>query len=244
MAISKRTRYEVLRRDNHTCRYCGASAPTVTLTVDHVVPVALGGSDLPTNLVAACQDCNSGKGSTGPNDALVADVRDEALRHAELTRQAYAVLAERIGSREDYIDEVEESFRAFQLPSDWRHSVGRWFEMGVPAELLTDAAEIALSKGAGFKYLCGIVWNQVQTVTAEVEKRRTFDGAWMTDESLTDERITAYQQGLSKGEDMGQEAGERAMFLSYRGELFGGILLRHLIDGRVDELPARFRWVA
>ena len=27
MAVSKRLRYEILRRDNHTCRYCGASAP-------------------------------------------------------------------------------------------------------------------------------------------------------------------------------------------------------------------------
>ena len=39
MAVSKRTRYEVLRRDNHACRYCGASAPDAKLTVDHVLPV-------------------------------------------------------------------------------------------------------------------------------------------------------------------------------------------------------------
>lgn len=58
MAVSKRLRYEILRRDNHTCRYCGATAPDVKLTVDHVVPVALGGSDVPTNLVAACDACN------------------------------------------------------------------------------------------------------------------------------------------------------------------------------------------
>ncbi|AWN05089.1 HNH endonuclease [Gordonia phage Easley] len=40
MAVSKRLRYEILRRDNHTCRYCGATAPDVPLTVDHVVPVS------------------------------------------------------------------------------------------------------------------------------------------------------------------------------------------------------------
>lgn len=39
MAVSKRTRFEVLRRDDHTCRYCGQSAPDVKLTVDHVLPV-------------------------------------------------------------------------------------------------------------------------------------------------------------------------------------------------------------
>lgn len=35
MPVSKRLRYEVLRRDSHTCRYCGGAAPDVKLTVDH-----------------------------------------------------------------------------------------------------------------------------------------------------------------------------------------------------------------
>lgn len=64
MAVSKRLRFEILRRDNHTCRYCGASAPATPLRVDHVVPAALGGSDHPSNLVTSCEPCNSGKTST------------------------------------------------------------------------------------------------------------------------------------------------------------------------------------
>lgn len=43
MAVSKRLRFEVLRRDNHACRYCGATPPDVVLTIDHVVQTALGG---------------------------------------------------------------------------------------------------------------------------------------------------------------------------------------------------------
>jgi hypothetical protein len=73
MAVSKRLRYEILRRDNHTCRYCGASAPDVPLRVDHVTPVALGGSDKPDNLVASCEACNSGKSSM--IEGFVAQVR-------------------------------------------------------------------------------------------------------------------------------------------------------------------------
>lgn len=80
MAVSKRLRYEVLRRDNHACRYCGRSAPDVALTVDHVVPVALGGSDDPGNLVTACRDCNSGKSASSPDAPIVANVADDALR--------------------------------------------------------------------------------------------------------------------------------------------------------------------
>lgn len=33
MAVSKRLRYEILRRDDHACRYCGDRAPDVKLTV-------------------------------------------------------------------------------------------------------------------------------------------------------------------------------------------------------------------
>jgi 5-methylcytosine-specific restriction endonuclease McrA len=32
--IPRRLRFEILRRDGHTCRYCGAQAPDVPLTVD------------------------------------------------------------------------------------------------------------------------------------------------------------------------------------------------------------------
>lgn len=90
MAVSKRLRYEILRRDNHACRYCGASAPTVKLNVDHVIPQALGGSDKPTNLVTACADCNSGKTSSLPNAEPVADVEQEAFRRAADQNRANA----------------------------------------------------------------------------------------------------------------------------------------------------------
>ena len=61
--------------DNHSCRYCGQCAPDVRLTVDHVVPKALGGTDAPSNLVAACIDCNVGKASSSPDAALVSSGR-------------------------------------------------------------------------------------------------------------------------------------------------------------------------
>lgn len=45
MAVSKRLRYQVLLRDNFTCRYCGARPPAVELEADHVIPRARGGTD-------------------------------------------------------------------------------------------------------------------------------------------------------------------------------------------------------
>jgi CRISPR/Cas system Type II protein with McrA/HNH and RuvC-like nuclease domain len=55
-------RYEVLERDKFTCQYCGASAPSVILEIDHVVPVVHGGADVAENLVTTCSACNKGKG--------------------------------------------------------------------------------------------------------------------------------------------------------------------------------------
>lgn len=60
-AIPASVRWLVLNRDNFTCRYCGQGAPEVEIHVDHVVPVAGGGSNHPDNLVVACASCNSGK---------------------------------------------------------------------------------------------------------------------------------------------------------------------------------------
>jgi 5-methylcytosine-specific restriction endonuclease McrA len=40
------------------CAYCGGPGGTV----DHIIPVALGGTDDEENLTSACQSCNSKKG--------------------------------------------------------------------------------------------------------------------------------------------------------------------------------------
>lgn len=61
MSVTRSQRFEILARDNFTCRYCGRRAPHVQLHVDHVHPVSRGGTDDPLNLVAACVDCNMGK---------------------------------------------------------------------------------------------------------------------------------------------------------------------------------------
>lgn len=61
MGLSKRTRFEVFKRDGFTCQYCGQTPPTVILEVDHINPRANGGTDVVINLITACFDCNRGK---------------------------------------------------------------------------------------------------------------------------------------------------------------------------------------
>ena len=67
-SISPKLRFEVFKRDSFRCQYCGRSAPQVLLHVDHIEPVAEGGTNDITNLVTACSDCNLGKGARRLSD--------------------------------------------------------------------------------------------------------------------------------------------------------------------------------
>lgn len=69
--LSKKTRFEVFKRDGFKCQYCGAAAPDATLVVDHINPVAEGGSNEIMNLITACQACNAGKGKRELSDRSV-----------------------------------------------------------------------------------------------------------------------------------------------------------------------------
>lgn len=57
--LSVRKRFLVFKRDRYRCRICGRSG--IELEVDHMVPVAQGGSDALDNLQTLCFDCNRGK---------------------------------------------------------------------------------------------------------------------------------------------------------------------------------------
>lgn len=179
MAVSKRLRYEIFRRDNHTCRYCGATAPDATLTIDHVTPEALGGNDDPGNLVTACSACNSGKSSVPPDAPLVADVAQDAMRWAaaikEVTRAAMA-------ERNAAIEVEKEVFAIFEavevpsyrgggnashyLPADWFESIARFIAVGLDALELVDAAVITTgARGVRYdnmwRYFCGVCWKKI-----------------------------------------------------------------------------------
>ncbi|MFE7799052.1 HNH endonuclease [Nocardia sp. NPDC057440] len=177
MPVSKRVRYEVLRRDNHSCKYCGAAAPDVALTVDHVVPVALGGGDDPSNLVAACSDCNSGKTSTSPDGPLVSDVKQDAMRWAAAIRQA---AEERQASQrgrtavEDWFLKIWKSWTyggpngdkyTVAIPDNFGQSIHQILAAGLEPHDLEELVGVAMrckTTKDEWKYFCGCCWRRVR----------------------------------------------------------------------------------
>ncbi len=62
--IKPSLRFEILKRDDYRCQMCGTTAKEgATLEIDHIHPVAKGGSNDPGNLQVLCRDCNAGKGA-------------------------------------------------------------------------------------------------------------------------------------------------------------------------------------
>ena len=101
MAISVRVRFEVFKRDNFTCRYCGRVSPEVVLEVDHIVPACEGGSDDPINLAACCWECNRGKSGVPLSETLTGeDPHDRAVVILERERQLREYNAVLFESRE------------------------------------------------------------------------------------------------------------------------------------------------
>jgi hypothetical protein len=177
VAISKRLRFEILRRDNHMCRYCGASAPEVKLTVDHVIPESLGGRNEPENLVTACADCNNGKSSIPANATTVAEVQRDAIRWARAIRAA----ANSLVAEQEHLRKRCEWFGAAwsawqygppdarqEVPraASWRETLTRLWAAGVTDALMNDLLVVAMEANHvdienRWRYFCGCAWRRV-----------------------------------------------------------------------------------
>jgi len=69
-ARQRRNLLHLWQRRGRSCSYCGGAAESV----DHVVPVALGGTNYEGNLAPACLRCNARK-----NDSLLIQWRAKQI---------------------------------------------------------------------------------------------------------------------------------------------------------------------
>lgn len=92
--LGKSTRFEVFKRDHFTCQYCGRKSPDVILEVDHIVPVAEGGTNDLLNLVTSCRDCNRGKGKKKLDDNTAVMKQRERIEQAAERQEQVAMMLE------------------------------------------------------------------------------------------------------------------------------------------------------
>ena len=61
--VTQATKNDILERDDYKCRRCGCEDSEANkLTIDHIVPVAMGGNKKHDNLQILCSNCNNWKG--------------------------------------------------------------------------------------------------------------------------------------------------------------------------------------
>lgn len=111
-SISKKTRFEVFKRDNFTCQYCGRTAPDVVLEVDHINPVKEGGDNNIMNLITSCFDCNRGKGKRKLSEQEEIKKQVEQLKEINQRREQLQMLLEWKKELENFdneqVDKIEE----------------------------------------------------------------------------------------------------------------------------------------
>ncbi len=185
--ISKHLRFQILRRDNHTCRYCGAKAPDVPIKVDHVTPVVLGGTNDPGNLVASC---NAGKSALPPDAPLVADVAQDALRWATAREVAAAEVRQADNERWSKCLTVAGHWCRFyeeltkgREPSEEDltgliSSIGIWLDRGLTTDDMCRLIDTAVRPRARqlrranlIQYFAGCCWNllrQIDEIAQEI----------------------------------------------------------------------------
>lgn len=177
MAVTKRLRFEILRRDGFRCTYCGSSpSDGAELHVDHVVPQALGGTDDPSNLTTSCADCNAGKSSSSPTPEQVAAVEAadltwrhqvaEALEAIKLEHEERAVLVDSFAGIWDSWHWTDQSGNQHRLgkAANWRSTVGLMLDRGMDLEHLNMCVEIAMNANPDdeWAYFCGVVWRTLK----------------------------------------------------------------------------------
>ena len=171
-AIGKKLRFEIFKRDEFSCVYCGATPPSVILQIDHIHPIAEGGSNHIDNLITSCQSCNIGKGAN-----LLSNIPQSLKDKANLVKEKEAQLKgyyEVMQMQKDRIDAemwkiadvIDSGSPQSGMRTDWLQSIKRFLKNLGFYEVL-DAAEIARSKyqfggKKTFLYFCGICHNRMK----------------------------------------------------------------------------------
>lgn len=170
-AISKKTRFEVFKRDNFTCQYCSAKPPKVPLEIDHLLPVCKKGTNDIDNLITACFDCNRGKsGNELTSIPKTIIEKSEGKRLALKQYKEYKKILALEKAQIDFdIDSIQDIYSAvfdgWGFSEKFRISVKKFIVVpGVEAvsEAMESACNRMYHEGKALSYFCGICWNKIK----------------------------------------------------------------------------------
>lgn len=173
--ITKKMRFEVLKRDRFRCQYCGREAPDVVLNVDHIKPLSKGGTNEITNLITSCFDCNSGKSDIELSDDSAIKIKRRQIEELadrreqmEMMLQWEQELTKEMIDGADVVASIIEQMSGYEVYERGMRELRKLtMDFGVPA--MCDAARIAFSQydtsdQRGFEYafskLGGIAYNR------------------------------------------------------------------------------------
>ncbi len=171
-ALSKKTRFEIFKRDGFVCQYCGSHPPSVILHVDHIIPVAGGGVNDMDNLITACEACNQGKSARSLSDipqslkekSLLIKEREAQINgYQELINQTRMRIEREVSMVCDLYERLEEGYT---LTEKSLMSVKRFIELigvyPVLGAMETAYTMTSVRKANKFRYFCGICWNLIR----------------------------------------------------------------------------------
>lgn len=167
--ISKKTRFEIFKRDSFTCQYCGNHPPKCLLEIDHITPLSKGGDNTENNLITSCFECNRGKAardlSVAPKTLkeralIVAEQEKQLLEYQKIINDQDARIEDEAFEILDYLGRLDEKKRAYKSEI----SSTKRFVKELGFHETKDAAEISVRANCRnlFNYFCGICWRKIR----------------------------------------------------------------------------------
>lgn len=173
MVVSRKTRFDIFKRDNFICQYCGNKPPKVVLELDHIIPKSKDGKDSIDNFITSCVDCNRGK-----RDTLLTEIPESLSNNLSLLKEKHEQLAQLhkyIESQERKIqrdiNKVDKTYNEFyedwRLSESFKNGAVRTFVTELPPIKVIAATKMACSKVPNdgdrvLKYFCGICWRWIK----------------------------------------------------------------------------------
>lgn len=162
-------RFDIFKRDNFTCQYCGRKTPEIILELDHIVPRSKGGLDELHNLITSCYECNRGKGAEPLSKIKTRkDLKGDLylLAEKELQLKEYYKLREKVEKRiRKEVSEIASYFfskedTAFAFP--YERDIKQFLKIFTKYDIMEaiDIARAKLPRGDDrnrYRYMCGVL---------------------------------------------------------------------------------------